>query len=90
MAFAIILLTPDDVGALSTSSDKLLPRARQNVVFELGYFIGKLGRNRVCVLHAEQIELPSDFWGCTYLSIRAAPGNDPWPKKSKWLGLMLI
>ncbi len=67
VAFAIVLLTPDDVGALSTASHTLSPRARQNVVFELGYFIGKLGRNKVCALYTEQVELPSDFSGMVYI-----------------------
>lgn len=60
--FAIVLLTPDDNGGKAGSSD-VRPRARQNVIFELGYFIGKLGRNRVCALHKGDLELPSDFGG---------------------------
>ena len=52
--FAIALLTPDDVGALKDqASHQLNPRARQNVIFELGYFIGKLNPNRVCLLYKE-------------------------------------
>jgi predicted nucleotide-binding protein len=65
--FAIILLTPDDVGAAKTSSDKLSPRARQNVIMELGYFLNKLGRERVCALHKGHVELPSDFLGVVYV-----------------------
>jgi predicted nucleotide-binding protein len=42
------------------------PRARQNVVLELGYFIGRLGRERVCALTRGDIELPSDFGGVVY------------------------
>ena len=45
VGFAIVLLTPDDVGSLQDESSESQPRARQNVVFELGYFIGKLGRD---------------------------------------------
>ena len=48
--FAVVLLTPDDVGAVKDRADDLRPRARQNVVFEFGFFIGKLGRERVCAL----------------------------------------
>ncbi len=64
--FAVVLLTPDDVGAVATSADSMNPRARQNVVLELGYFIGKLGRDRVCALHRGSVELPSDILGVVY------------------------
>ena len=57
--FAIALLTPDDVGALKDeAAEQLKPRARQNVIFELGYFIGKLGRKRVCLLLKGELEKP--------------------------------
>ena len=49
-SFAVVLLTPDDIGRAVTASETM-PRARQNVVFELGYFYGKLGRDRVVVLN---------------------------------------
>ncbi len=65
--FAIILLTPDDVGASKDETDNLKPRARQNVVLELGYFWGRLGRGRVCVLHKGGVELPSDMQGILYV-----------------------
>ena len=70
--FAIILLTPDDVGASKDETDNPKPRARQNVVLELGYFWGKLGRGRVCVLHKGGVELPSDMQGLLYV-----PMNSP-------------
>ena len=60
VAFAGVLLTPDDVGSLK-DSNKLQPRARQNVIFELGYFIAKLSRPRVCALYKEGVEIPSDY-----------------------------
>lgn len=66
VGFAVVLLTPDDVGGLA-SDGKLAPRARQNVILELGYFIGKLGRARVCVLHAKELEVPSDIHGVLYV-----------------------
>lgn len=47
VGFAVVLLTPDDMGRSVTETD-LEPRARQNVLLELGYFIAKLGRDRVC------------------------------------------
>lgn len=65
--FAIILLTPDDVGASKDERDNLKPRARQNVVLELGYFWGKLGRECVYVLYKEEVELPSDMQGILYV-----------------------
>jgi predicted nucleotide-binding protein len=46
----VVLLTPDDVGALNDGKQEIKPRARQNVIFELGFFIGKLGRQNVCAL----------------------------------------
>ena len=50
VAFAVILLTPDDVGATREKSSEIKPRARQNVVLELGYFLGRLSRERVVAL----------------------------------------
>ena len=70
--FAIILLTPDDVGAPKDETNDLKPQARQNVVLELGYFWGRLGRERMCVLHKEGVELPSDIHGILYV-----PLNNP-------------
>ena len=66
--FAIALLTPDDTGSLS-NDDTPRPRARQNVIFELGFFIGRLGRYRVCALtNGEvEIEIPSDYSGVVYI-----------------------
>jgi predicted nucleotide-binding protein len=64
-AFAIVLLTADDYGGLVQAEDRH-PRARQNVVFELGFFIGALGRSRVAVLYEDGVELPSDMNGILY------------------------
>lgn len=61
--FAVVLLTPDDVGASQKTPDKTQPRARQNVILELGFFIGKLGRERVCALYKGEVERPSDIAG---------------------------
>jgi predicted nucleotide-binding protein len=63
-SFAVVLLTPDDVGGPSASD--LQPRARQNVIGEMFWFAGKLGRKRVCALKKGNIELPSDFAGLAY------------------------
>jgi predicted nucleotide-binding protein len=57
---ALVLLTPDDVGKARKARNNKF-RARQNVIFELGYFIGKLGRKNVRVLIKGEIEIPSDF-----------------------------
>jgi len=46
--------------------EKLEPRARQNVIFELGFFFGLLGRDNVCVLYENGVELPSDVQGLMY------------------------
>ena len=66
VAFAVVLLTGDDVGALASASETPQPRARQNVIFELGFFIAKLGRSRVCAVYDEGVELPSDFGAVEY------------------------
>ena len=66
VGFAVVLLTPDDVGGSAPGSD-LRPRARQNVILELGYFIGKLGRPRVCALYVAGVELPSDLHGLVWV-----------------------
>ena len=66
VGFAVVLLTPDDVGALVGKEDKLKPRARQNVILELGFFLGKLGRKRVCALYKD-IEIPSDYKGVLFI-----------------------
>jgi predicted nucleotide-binding protein len=64
VGYAFVLLTPDDVGGKSSSD--VQPRARQNVILELGYFMGKLGRGRVCCLYKQNVELPSDMLGVVY------------------------
>lgn len=68
VAFAVVLLTPDDRGSIASAKfEEQKLRARQNVVFELGYFIGKLGRNRVCALYREGVEIPSDYAGVLFV-----------------------
>ena len=62
---AICLFTADDKGRLKTEQDDN-SRARQNVVFEAGYFIGKLGRERVITVVETGVELPSDLQGIVY------------------------
>jgi predicted nucleotide-binding protein len=67
VGFAVVLLTPDDLGGLNESTPQLVPRARQNVVLELGFFFAKLRRARVCALYTRNIELPSDISGIAYI-----------------------
>jgi predicted nucleotide-binding protein len=61
VCFAVVLLSPDDEGGLKGEQAK--PRARQNVLLELGYFVSSLGRNKVCALQCGEIEIPSDWQG---------------------------
>ena len=72
VGFAVVVLTPDDVGG--PSPDHLQHRARQNVIGEMFWFAGKLGRQRVCALKKGDVEIPSDFVGIGYtdMDIRGA------------------
>ncbi len=66
VSFAIVLLSPDDVGReQNVSNEKLRPRARQNVILELGFFLGKLGKERVITLYRKEnnFEIPTDYSG---------------------------
>ncbi|WP_311395871.1 nucleotide-binding protein [Escherichia coli] len=77
VSFAIVLMTPDDSGsALASESTRL--RARQNVLYELGYFAGKLGRGKVLVLRKGDIEIPSDLAGVLYTELDEHGG---WKRK---------
>jgi predicted nucleotide-binding protein len=77
VGFAIVLLTPDDLsgtaGGMASGA-----RARQNVVFELGYFAGKLGRGRTCLLRKGNVDIPSDLYGVIYSEMDPAEG---WKRK---------
>lgn len=76
VGFAVVLLTPDDRGGvISAPNSSLQPRARQNVILELGYFLGRLGRSRVCALYSEAVEIPSDYSGVLYVKL---DGNGGW------------
>ena len=69
--FAVVVATADDIGRAATESNDQ-PRARQNVVFELGYFFGQLGRSRVAMLYDPGIELPSDIAGLVTIPLDQA------------------
>jgi hypothetical protein len=71
--FAVVLLTADDE-ARSRDGQTSELRARQNVVFELGFFVGKLGRERVAVLYESGVERPSDIEGLVYVTLDEAGG----------------
>jgi CheY-like chemotaxis protein len=68
---AFILLTPDDVMATNGETDDEKRRARQNVIFEMGYFLGVFGRHsgRVILLYKKPLDLPTDLSGVTYIDI---------------------
>lgn len=65
VGFAVVLMTPDDSGGKAGGGVAMRPR--QNVVFELGFFIGALGPERVVAVVKGQIERPSDFDGVVYI-----------------------
>ncbi len=67
VSYAVVLLTPDDK-CISETGDCTF-RARQNVILELGYFIGQLGRKHTCALLKGDIEIPSDFDGVLYVKM---------------------
>lgn len=80
--YAVIICSPDDEGHLRPKSRKasdqeeMKPRARQNVVLELGYFLARLGRANVFLLHTGSLDMPSDLAGVIY-----QPGNTNWQHK---------
>jgi predicted nucleotide-binding protein len=67
--YAVVLLTPDDIGGLKSEPNKQSLRARQNVIFEMGCFFGKLGRRNVCALVSPGVEQPSDLDGIVYITL---------------------
>ncbi len=75
--YAVVLLTGDDEGREKGEED-WKPRARQNVILELGFFVAKLGRGNVAMLYEANVERPSDIEGVVYLPLDAA---DAWKTK---------
>ena len=66
--FGIVLLTPDDMGFRQEDGQaNSEPRARQNVVMEMGMLIAAFGRRRVAILKKGHVEVPSDASGIIYL-----------------------
>lgn len=78
VGFAVVLLSADDFGYPKTgNSANARPRARQNVIFELGFFFGKLGRKRVVAIveQTTNFEKPSDVDGVVYVSYNSSDGE---------------
>jgi predicted nucleotide-binding protein len=71
--FAVVLLTPDDLGKAVDDGEEQA-RARQNVIFELGYFVGALGRGKACLLRKGDVEIPSDLYGVVYTAMDSGNG----------------
>jgi predicted nucleotide-binding protein len=67
VVFAIIILTGDDYGYAKGKPEESKPRPRQNVVFELGFLIGRFQGQHVCALHEEGLEMPSDYKGAVFI-----------------------
>ena len=72
--FAIILLTPDDIASPRDKPKEKQARVSQNVIFEFGYFVSKLGRGRVCALYKEGVEIPSHYSGAVYIPMDSRGG----------------
>lgn len=66
--YAVVIFSGDDVGYLKDQEGSKKLRPRQNVILELGYFLGTIGRKNICILHETEISLekPSDFAGIVY------------------------
>ncbi|WP_407500173.1 TIR domain-containing protein [Elizabethkingia anophelis] len=80
VGFAIVLLSADDVAHPKNSPNDTKKRARQNVILELGYFLGKLGREKVLSLYEENsdLEIPSDYMGVLFTPY---DGHGSWKTK---------
>ena len=74
VGFGIVLYTPCDLGASQKQKNQLKARARQNVIFEHGYLIGKIGRENVCALVKGDIEKPNDISGVVYIPMDEGDG----------------
>lgn len=78
VGFGIVLYTPCDIGAKNEDNPDLKNRARQNVVFEHGFLIGKIGRGNVCALVKDNVETPNDISGVVYVKM---DDDDAWHLK---------
>lgn len=83
VGFGVVIYTGCDVGAPKDGDKNLQNRARQNVIFEHGYLIGKLGRHKVTALVKGDVETPNDISGVVYIPMN----DDSWkPSLFKELG----
>ncbi|HHP5617174.1 TPA: TIR domain-containing protein [Bacillus cereus] len=71
VGFGIVLYTPCDLGSKVGEEKHLSPRARQNVVFEHGFLIGKIGRENVAALVKDTVETPNDISGVVYIPMKS-------------------
>ena len=70
VGFAVVLVAGDDRGGLKEKDPSTYPlRARQNVILELGFFLGAFGRDRVCALYEEGVDIPSDYQGVLFTKL---------------------
>jgi predicted nucleotide-binding protein len=67
VVFAIIILTGDDYGYAQGKPEESKPRPKQDVVFDLGFLIGRFQGQHVCVLYEEGLEMPSDYEGAVFI-----------------------
>lgn len=85
VGFAFILLTPDDIAfarnelKLPEENRKMESRARPNVIFEFGFFVGRLGRPRVCCIYKDDVILPSDLEGLVYKKVEGSVESIGYP-----------
>jgi predicted nucleotide-binding protein len=73
VGFAVVLMSADDMAYLKTSDPSTaLPRPRQNVIFELGFFIAKLDRVKIAILKEDipELEILTDLSGIAYISYK--------------------
>jgi predicted nucleotide-binding protein len=91
VGFSVVLLTGDDRGgSQKIPYDQQKKRARQNVILELGFFLGKLGRKRVCALYEEGVEIPSDYDGVIFVPLdKNGAWHLPLAKELKAAGLSI-
>jgi predicted nucleotide-binding protein len=68
---AVVILTADDIASSKATPEQKEFRARQNVILELGFFVGKLGRDRTFALVENGVTLPSDIHGLVYIPLDA-------------------
>lgn len=72
--FAVVLCTPDDFGGLASDNGETEQRARQNVIFELGFFVGKLGRGFVSLVVKGDVKIPTDYVGVLHTKLDESDG----------------